>query len=169
MFRLWKFILLVIVSMLLLASCGQPPEEKAADGINAAGEAFYANDKNPTEEIDGVKLYKPAGFTISENSDGQNIVFRKGKDTFILFINPNEQKDSQLFYDLLEADESKNIIDKESFTEDGVSGFAAVVQGENGYFELIASVGGAKMTTLTKERKTVGHLTQMMEVVRSIQ
>ncbi len=168
MFRLWKFILLVIASTLLLASCGQTSEEKAADGIKAAGEAFYANDKNPTEEIDGVKLYKPAGFTISESSDAQNIVFQKGKDTFILFINPNEQKDSRLFYDLLEADENKDFIAKETFTEDDVFGFATVVQGENGYFELVASVGGAKMTTLTKEKRTVEYLTRMMEVVRSI-
>ena len=69
--------------------------------MEAAQEAFHSNDKDQTEEIDGIKLYKPAGFKINEKSDAQNIIFTKNEETFILFINPNEKSDSKLFYDLL--------------------------------------------------------------------
>ena len=83
------------------------------------------NDKEPTEEIDGIKLYKPTGFKISEKSDAQNIVFTKNEETFILFINPNEKSDSKLFYDLLLADQSKEIIEQATFNDGGTFGFAS--------------------------------------------
>ena len=144
MFQSWKFIFLVTISMLMLAGCNQALEDRAADGIQAAEEAFYANKKDRTEEIDGIKSYKPAGFVVSDNSDAQNIVFKKNKETFILFVNPNEEKSSRLFYDLLLADEKKDIIAEETFSENDVFGFVAIIQNENEFVELIASVGGTK-------------------------
>ena len=76
--------------------------------------------------------------------------------------------DSHLLYDLLLADQNKKIIAKETFTENETFGFAAVVESDNDTVELVASVGGAKMTTLTNEKKIVENLRVMMEVVRSI-
>ena len=168
MFRSWKFIFLIAVSVILLTGCNQSLEERATDGVQAAEKAFNSNHKKPTEKLDGIKLYKPAGFVVSEGSDAQNIIFKKNNETFILFVNPNEEQSSRLFYDLLVADQSKETVAIETFTEDGVFGFAAVVQSDSENVELITSVGGAKMTTLSKESKIVGHLTSMMEVVRSI-
>lgn len=169
MFQSWKSLILVIISALLLTACGQSLEERAAKGVKAAGEAFYANNAEPNEEIDGTKFYKPVGFKVEDDSDAHNIVLNKSDDLYILFINPNEQSDSRLFYDLLIADEKKNIIDEETFTEGDTVGFAAVVQSENvDNIELIVSVGGIKMSTLIKENKIAANLPQMMEVVRSI-
>ncbi|WP_318614176.1 hypothetical protein [Sporosarcina sp. YIM B06819] len=169
MFRKWKFIFLLVMSALLLTACSESLGERAKVGINAAEEAFHTNDKEPTEEIDGVKLYKPIGLMISEKSDAQNIVFTKGKETFILFINPNEKSDSQLFYDLLLADQNKEIIEQATFTDKDIFGFAAVVKSEDDHVELITSVGGSKMTTLTTKKNIEENLTEMMEVVRSVE
>ena len=168
MLRKWKFIFLLAVSVFLLTACNESFGESAKAGIKAAEEVFHLNDKEPTEEIDGIKLYKPIGLIISEQSDAQNIVFTKNKETFILFINPNEKSDSQLFYDLLLADQNKEIIEQATFTEEGIFGFAAVVKGDNDHVELITSVGGTKMTALTTTKKIEENLTEMMEVVRSI-
>lgn len=169
MFRSWKFIFLATMSVLLLASCGQSTlEDGISRGMKAAEEAFYANDKNHTEEIDGIKLYKPAGFKVIDDSDEQNVVFSKSNDTFILFVNPNEKQDSQLFYDLLEVDQNKDIIAEQTFSEEGAFGFAAIIRDADGQVELVASVGGAKMTALTQEKRIDEHLPRMMEVVRSI-
>lgn len=153
----------------MLAACGQSLEERATDGIDASEEAFFENSEKPNDEIDGVKLYKPMDFTVKDSSDAQNIIFKKNNETFILFINPNEDMNSRLFYDLLFADETKNIIAEKTFIEDDVFGFVAVIEGDNDTFELVSSVGGAKMTTLTNEKKIVDYLPLMTQVVRSIQ
>ncbi|MER2090938.1 MAG: hypothetical protein ABS920_14460 [Sporosarcina sp.] len=168
MFRKWKFIFLLTVSMFLLAACGKSLDESASAGVEAAREAFHSNDKNRNEEIDGVKLYKPTGFAMNENSDAQNIVFTKNEETFILFINPNEKSDSKLFYDLLLADKTKEIIEQATFTDEGTFGFAAVVKSGEDDLELITSVGGTKMTTMTKKNQVEDNLAKMMEIIRSI-
>ncbi|MFS0574824.1 hypothetical protein AB1K83_04270 [Sporosarcina sp. 179-K 3D1 HS] len=169
MFRKWKFIFLMILSLILLMGCGRSLEDRATGGIEAAREAFFANDKKPTEQTDGIRYYKPAGFAVTEDSDAQNIVFTKGTDTYILFINPNEEKDSKLFYDLLKAEQSNEIMEESTFEEAGNFGFAAIVKSGKDDFELIASVGGAKMTTVAKKRNMETDLGKMMEIVRSVE
>lgn len=169
MFQSWKFIFLIMFSVLLLTACGQNIDERASKGVKAASDAFYAHNIETNEEIDGTKFYKPIGFQVENDSDAQNIVLNKGKDTFILFINPNEKRDSKLYYDLLTADDKKNIIKEETFTEEETFGFAAIVQGENeDTAELIVSVGGTKMSTRTKEKNIESYMPKMMEVVQSI-
>lgn len=168
MFRKWKFIFLLVISVFVLTACNESLSESATAGVKAAEAVFHLNDKEPTEEIEGIKLYMPIGFVISEQSDEQNIVLTKNKETFILFINPNEKSDSQLFYDLLLADQNKEIVEQSTFTDNDIFGFVAVVKSDNDKVELITSVGGSKMTTLTTTKKIEEDITEMMEVVRSI-
>ncbi|MGG0669828.1 hypothetical protein [Sporosarcina koreensis] len=167
MFRFWKFLFLAFLSITLLAACGKSFDERAAEAIAEAKDAFQLNDQQVNDEVDGVSLYKPAGFTIEEKSDSQNIVMKKGNDTFLLFINPNEKKDSRLFYDLLKNTEDKDRVE-ETFTDDGYFGFASVVKKGEEQVELIASVGGIKMTTITKNKNIEANMRMMMEIVRSI-
>lgn len=168
MLRTWKFLFLLTMFVLLLAGCANSLEDRSASGVIAAKEAFFANSKDQTEEIEGIKLYKPAGFIISEKSDAYNIIFKKGNETFLLFINPNEKEDSRLFYDLLLADKGKEIIAEETFSDDGNSGFVAIIKNDDESVELVVSVGGAKMTTITKKKKLEKEVREMMEVVRSL-
>lgn len=167
--RSGKFIFLVIISVFMLTACGQSLEKSANDAVNSAEEAFHANNKETNEKIGETKFYKPISFKVEDDSDAHNIVLNKANNPFILFINPNEQKDSRLFYDLLIADEKKNIVAEESFTEGDTIGFAAVVQnGNDDQVELIVSVGGIKMSTYVKESKITANLPKMMEIARSI-
>ncbi|WP_342505471.1 hypothetical protein [Sporosarcina sp. FSL K6-2383] len=168
MFGKWKFIFLLVMSVFLLTACNESLSDQVTAGVEAAEAAFHLNDKEPTEEIDGIQLYKPTGFVISEQSDAQNIVMTKNKETFILFNNPNEKNDSQLFYDLLLADQNKEIIEQSTFNDDGIFGFVAVVKSDDDHVELITSVGGSKMTTLTTIKNIEENITEMMEIVRSV-
>lgn len=167
MFRSWKFIFLVLV-MFLLTACGKSLEEQVEEGLKSSEKVFYENNKVANEEIDGLKFYKPSDFTIRQGSDSQNIILTTKSDTFILFNNPNEETNSHLFYDLLKADETKTIIDEKSFTDGDVFGFAAIIENDD-TIELIASVGGTKITTLANKKDVENHLTIMMEILRSIQ
>lgn len=152
----------------VLAGCGKTLDEQADDGIAAAKEAFQLHDKQINDEVQGVSLYKPSGFTIEETSDPQNIVMKKGDETFILFINPNEDRQSRLFYDLLASNENDERFE-EVFSEDGYFGFASIVKLAEDKVELIASVGGVKMTTITKNKNIENNMARMMEIVRSIE
>ena len=168
MFRSWKFIFLVIVSVLLLTACGKSLEDRVDEGLKSAEKTFYENKKVANEEIDGVKFYKPSEFAIKEGSDSQNVILTTKKATFILFNNPNEKTDSHLFYDLLMADETKKVIKEKSFTDGDIFGFAAVIENDD-TVELITSVGGSKITTLSNKKDVENHLSVMMEILRSIQ
>ncbi|MHA6260388.1 hypothetical protein ACXYMX_10910 [Sporosarcina sp. CAU 1771] len=170
MHRTWKVLFLFSLSIFFLSGCMASLEEKADDGINAAKETFYSDSKDQTDEIEGIKLYKPAGFTVNNSSVPQNIVLNRKNETFILFVNPNEKESSRLFYELLLADTSKEILAEESFEKEDSFGFAAVLKSGNEkseLVELVVSVGGTKMTTIGKKKFTED-LTQMMQIVQSI-
>lgn len=168
MFRLWKFLFLAFLSISVLTACGKTFDEQAAEAILSAKEAFQLHDQHVNDEVHGVSLYKPAGFTIEEKSDAQNIVMKKGDETFLLFINPNEDKNSRLFYDLLTRIEDDKRVE-EVFTDDGYFGFASIVKKGEDQVELVASVGGIKMTTITKNKNIEVNMGKMMEIVRSIE
>lgn len=168
MTKKWKAISFLLVSIFLLSACGKAIEEQAEEGLKIAEDVFYKESKTHNEEVNGTKLYKPASLKLSEASDGQNIVLMKGKQPFILFLNPNEEKDSRLFYDLLHADEGINIVGEEKFSDGDRFGFAAIIQNEDDTVELIANVGSAKITTLTEKKKITSDLETMMQIVGSI-
>ncbi|WP_252502588.1 hypothetical protein [Sporosarcina sp. Marseille-Q4943] len=168
MFRLWKFVFLALLSITALTACGKTFNEQATEAILSAKEAFQLHDQHVNDEVHGVSLYKPAGFTIDEKSDAHNIVMKKGDETFLLFINPNEKKDSTLFYDLLKKTEDKERFE-EVFTDDGYFGFASIAKKGEDQAELIASVGGIKITTITKVNNIEANMGKMMEIVRSIE
>lgn len=167
MFRSWKFIFLVMALTLLLAACGKSLEENADEGLKSAEITFFESDKVANAEVGDVKFYKPNDFSIKDESDSQNILLTTKDDTFILFNNPNEEMNSQLFYDLLKADTTKVIVAEKTFTEGDTFGFAAVVE-SNDRVELVASVGGTKITTLSSQKDVEKNLVLMMEILRSI-
>lgn len=168
MFQSWKFIFLIIISAVSLAACGQSIEEQSVKAVDLAEEAFIANNKVGTDEVDGVKFYKPMSFAIKEISDAQNIIFKTSDQTLTLLINPNEEVNSLLFYEMLLNEQHKEIVEVETFIKDGTFGFAAVIKNNDNQVELIANVGGSKITTLTKDENIAKNLRIMMEVVRSL-
>lgn len=167
MFRSWKFIFLVMALTLFLTACGKTLEENADAGLKSAEQAFFESDKVANEEVGDVKFYRPNELSLKEESDTQNIILTTKDDTFILFNNPNEETNSHLFYDLLKADTTKVIVDEKTFTEGDTFGFAAVVE-SNDKVELITSVGGTKITTLSNQKDVEKNLVLMMEILRSI-
>ena len=159
----------VAMLAVLLAGCSMTPEERSEEGLEAAGKVFREDVRRTNAEVGSVRLYKPAGFKIREGSDEQNIVFEKGGDTYVLFINPNEPDNSRLFYELLYADPAKDILTTATYEQYGVFGFSGITDAGNERFELVAGSGGAKMTTMSKERGIERNLRTMMEIVRSVE
>jgi hypothetical protein len=152
----------------MLAGCSDTIEERTAVGIEKAGEVFGDDARNPNTEVGNASFYKPFGFEVQEGSDEQNIVLEKGGDTYVLFINPNEGKDSRLFYDLLYADPAKEILETGTFERYDTFGFAGATAAAGERVELVAGSGGRKITTLSDKGEIKKNLKTMMEIVRSV-
>lgn len=168
MTRNWMRIVIAPFLLVALAACTPSAEDQTGEGIKAAKEIFQDEPTNPNEQVESVNLFVPGGFSIQEDSDDTNIVLTKNSDAYVLFINPNEEQDSHLFYDLVQADKKKDNYALETFEQNGRFGFIAVLPSGEEQFEIIASIGGVKLTTISEEADILSNIEQMMKIVRSV-
>jgi len=167
--RSWMRVAIAPFLLLSLTACSTSASDQTELGIKAAKEIFQGDIVKPNEQIKSVELFVPGGFTIQETSDETNIVLMDNNDSYILFINPNEEKDSNLFYDLVQAENKERIIAQESFEHNGRFGFITVLPSSEEKYEIISSIGGVKLTTISDEADISSNMEQMMKVVRSVQ
>ena len=158
----------ILLGTALLAGCMATPEERVSEGFSNARDAFEQEPMKTNEATDGRKLYLPAGYTIEEPSDEHNIILTKGSDSFVLFINPNEESDSTFFYDLQKANPEQQWMVDETFEQNGRFGFTTVRLIAEDRYEIVESVGGVKMTTISEESKIDDNMDWMMKTIRSI-
>ncbi|WP_419959298.1 hypothetical protein [Psychrobacillus sp. BM2] len=167
MARKWMRLLIASLVVILLAGCSSL-EEQTVDGLENAKVAFQDDAEKPNEKVNDMNIFIPSGFSIEEESDETNIILSKGDDSFILFINPNELQSSQLYYDLMMADSNLEVLDKKTFEQNGRFGFAAIIENSEEKYELITSIGGIKLTTISEQQDIANNLENMMLIVRSI-
>ncbi|HSO56709.1 MAG TPA: hypothetical protein VLQ66_00605 [Paenisporosarcina sp.] len=168
MTRNWMRIVIAPFLLMTLAACSPSAEDQTGEGIKTAKEIFQDEPTNPNEQVERVNLFVPGGFSIQEDSDDTNIVLTKNSDAYVLFINPNEEQDSHLFYDLVQADKKKDNYALETFEQNGRFGFIAVLPSGEEHFEIISSIGGVKLTTISEEANILSNIEQMMKIVRSV-
>lgn len=161
-------LVLFTVAAIVLAGCSATPEENMVNALEHAHKAFSAEARDTNESSDGAAFYIPGGYTVEEPSDERNITITKGSDSFMLSINPNEAADSTLFYELLKSDPQIKWAVDETFEESGRFGFAAMRKITDDRFELVASVGGAELKTISEAGRMDDNLDWMMQTVRSI-
>ncbi len=164
----WFFVPAVLVLLLALAGCGKTVEEQIKTGVANAQTVFEENAQQPNKSIGLIQLYLPSGYSVEQSEDINNLIVRKGKDSYILFVNNNEKEDSNLHYELLKNDKSKKIVKEETVELDGAFGFTAVVEYDEERFELIASCGGVKISTISEDKNIDQKLVDMMTIVRSV-
>lgn len=167
MARKWMRLLIASLVIILLAGCSSL-EEQTVDGLENAKVAFQDDAEKPNDKVNNMNIFIPSGFSIEEESDETNIILSKGDDSFILFINPNELQSSQLYYDLMMADSNLEVLDKKTFEQNGRFGFAAIIENSEEKYELITSIGGIKLTTISEQQDIANNLEKMMLIVRSI-
>lgn len=168
MSRKWLRIAIAPFLLISLAACSASAEEQTKEGIKAAKEIFQGEIVEANEKVDQVELFVPGGFTIQEDSDETNIVLMDNSDSYVLFINPNEKQDSNLFYDLLQAEKKDKVLAQETFEQNGRFGFVAVYPSGEDRYEIISSIGGVKLTTISDEANISANMEKMMKMVRSV-
>ncbi|MED3662519.1 hypothetical protein NST62_08900 [Ureibacillus sp. FSL K6-8385] len=166
-----KWLLLAIAAMLLtgLSGCGKSVEEQINVGVASAQTVFEETPREPNKKIGQIELYLPSGYSIKETDDVNNYVISKGKDNYILFVNVNEKEDSKLHYELLKKNSAKKIVKEQPVELDGVFGFTMVIKHNDDQYELIASSGGVKLSTISNGRNMDDKLVEMMMIARSVE
>lgn len=167
--RKTMLVIMSVFMLVLLAACNKSVEERAEETMKTAMETFDEKAKEPKEKVASFEMYIPDKIEVEDEEDEQNIILYKGKQPFILFVNPNEEDDSELFYNVLKDAKTSSIIEEETYEEDGVFGFAAVLESDDSNVELIANLGGKKMTTITKNKHMTTDMKLMIEMLNSIE
>lgn len=166
MTRKWMRLLIASLAVILLAGCSSL-EEQTVNGLENAKVVFQGDAEKPNEKVNDMDIFIPSGFSIEEESDETNIILSKGNDSFILFINPNELPSSQLYYDLMTSDSNLEVVEEKTFEQNGRFGFAAIIENSEEKYELITSIGGIKLTTISEQQDIANNLEDMMLIVRS--
>ncbi|ARK20633.1 hypothetical protein CSV69_01015 [Sporosarcina sp. P26b] len=168
MLRSGKVFLLLLLAVVLVG-CNQKVEVRTDDAFVSAKKVFELNSKKTNHAVGDIDFYKPPTIRVDEESTSQTIVLTKRHDSFYLTVNPNEKKNSHVYYDVLLTDEPENLVGAQTFSKDEAFGFVAVIEKGEKQVELIANVGGAKVETVTDEANTSAYLEKMMEIARSVQ
>lgn len=166
--RKWIHILIISIVMLIVTGCNQSVDEQVSAGLDHAKTTFESEPHAPNKSIGHIELYVPKGYGIEKGIDELNYTLVNGEDSYILFVNSNEPKDSQLHYTILKEDAHSASMQEKTYTADGTFGFSAVIQREEGQYELVASIGGIKLTTLSKKKNIDKKLQEMMEIVQTV-
>ncbi|SOC03411.1 hypothetical protein SAMN05880501_103247 [Ureibacillus xyleni] len=165
----WVHVAILIIVTLVLTGCGKTVDEQVELGITSAETVFKDNSNKPNKTIGEIQLFVPSGYSAKESEDLNNLILTKGKDQYLLFVNEYEKQDSKLHYELLKKDSSKKVIKEETIESDGAFGFAAVIEVDEDHYELITSSGGAKISTISEDKKIDEKLANMMAITRSVE
>jgi outer membrane lipoprotein-sorting protein len=153
--------------VLILAGCNTTIDEEKEQTAKTVEETFKKTEKNAKEEAGNVSFYLPFGAKIEKESSN-NIIISEGSDTFILFANTEEEKNSELLYKMAISDD-KNIVQHDTFKEDNRLGYYVIKKlPDTEEYELIVGVGGTKLTTQSHLEDLSDNAEMMMEIASSV-
>ena len=160
---------MIVLATVLLASCGKTVEEQVSEGITTVQAAFEQQPIKSNTKENSISLYLPEDYVIDPSKEENNYLINSSDDQYILFINEKEPENSQLNYDLLMESEDESIVKVEQLKGEKHFGFVAVKQYNENEYELIVSIGGIKLSTVTNQKKIDDKLANMIDIVRSVE
>ncbi|MCA1056859.1 hypothetical protein LCM10_17990 [Rossellomorea aquimaris] len=153
--------------VLSLAGCNTTIDKEKEQTAQTVEDTFKDDPKNAKEKAGDVSFYLPFGAKIEKESSN-NIIISKGSDTFILFANPEEEKDSELLYNMA-ISEKETIIQQGKFKDDGRFGYYVIKElPHSEKYELTVGIGGTKLTTQSQMDALSDNAEMMMEIASSV-
>lgn len=153
----------------LLTGCGKSLDEQVSEGITNAEAAFSDEPIKSNVKEGNVSVYLPEDYVLDATDKEFNYLINSKDDQYILFINENESETSKLNYQLIVDEKKDAIVSLKELEEEKQFGFAAVIEYAEKEYELVVSIGGVKLSTITNGKKIDEKLTNMMEIVRSVE
>ncbi len=159
------FVFLILV--LILAGCNTTIEKEKKNTAQTVEDTFKSSDEKGKEEAGNIRFYLPFGAEVEKESPN-NIIISKSSDTFILFTNPQEDKNSELLYKMA-INDKKDLVKNGTFNDGNRFGYYVIKKIPNTKeFELIVGVGGTKVTTQSKLEDLEDHAEMMMKMATSV-
>lgn len=161
--------LIFIFCMFILSGCSLSIEEASENTLKAVEQALSQEKKEANEKSDPFSYYLPPEYTVNSESNN-NIVLTYKDQTFILFVNPYEPKDSEVLYQST-VENYDNPEVTETFLNNGELGYVIIDELDNSeeeLYEITVGVGGVKMTTVTDTDNLEESANTMMEIVTSV-
>ncbi|WP_078379357.1 hypothetical protein [Sutcliffiella halmapala] len=162
-------VVIIVFSIIVLSGCSLSIEEASEKTLNAVEQSLSEENNEANEKSGQISYYLPPQYTVDSESNN-NIVLTYKDQTFILFVNPYEQKDSEVLYQsTVESYDSPEVT--ESFSNEGEFGYVIIDEIDNNedeLYEITVGVGGVKMTTVTNTNNMEESANVMMDVVSSV-
>ncbi|WP_243291063.1 hypothetical protein [Bacillus sp. FJAT-47783] len=165
--KIFKTAFTVILSTILLFGCSITDEEVKEEATEAIHEAFQQSPVKANESVEQFSFYLPESFEIESHS-GNNLILKEGSQQYLLFLNPNEKRTSEMLYKKAKETVTDLIIDKTSVTDEAFT-YTIVSKIDENTYEVIAGLGGAKLTTHVEGNEVAKSAKKLVEIVRSVQ
>lgn len=167
--KFFKIITLFMLSTLLLSACNNASfKDQSKATVKTVKTTFNEQEKKPNQKSEKTHFYLPSGYSIKDKTTN-NIILQNGADSYILFINTQEDSSSDVVYKAT-VDQYEELDTNEKFTNDNKLGFLTIKQlKDNSLNELTIGVGGAKITTQAKTSNLIDVANEMMEIVNSVE
>ncbi|MCA1032388.1 hypothetical protein LCL95_15240 [Bacillus timonensis] len=149
----------------LLSGCASIDEETKNTKLEVEN-VFEAKPLAANEKHQDFSYYIPENMDIESKGD-YNLIFKDGKQLYILFINPIENKASDTLYKSTVHKTGKVIVD-ETFKDKERFGYVKVFEIDKNIYEVSVGLGGIKMTTETKKGNISNSAKEMMQIVTSV-
>jgi hypothetical protein len=161
-----KFAAIMILSFGMLVGCNGSKDESISQAKQVAGSTFNEPAQKPTETTKGFSYYLPEGFKVKDEFEN-NVILSKGKQEYILFVNPHESLASEVNFNEIKG--VKEDVGIETFKDEDRFGYISISPAKDKKYELIAGIGGVKTTTMTSTNDMVENAKNMMIIANSVE
>lgn len=165
--KIFKTAFTVTLSTILLFGCSLSEEEVKEEATKVIHEAFQQSPIKANESVEQFSFYLPESFELESHS-GNNLILKEGSQQYLLFLNPNEKRTSEMLYNKAIDNVTELIIEKTSVTDEAFT-YTIVNKINDKTYEVIAGLGGVKLTTHVQDNKVADSTKKMVEIVQSVQ
>jgi hypothetical protein len=147
--------------------CTISDEDLTKTTIDVTEQAFEDTPKDSNKQTKLFSYYLPEEFTVKETKM-YNVLLEKGSQSYLLFVNENEEANSKVSYETLIEKYEKPFISK-TFEDKERFGYLFVNNLEKNTYEVTVGIGGTKLTTEAKANDVSDAAKNMMDIVKSVQ
>ncbi|WML40875.1 hypothetical protein RCG19_04085 [Neobacillus sp. OS1-2] len=161
--------IIFMLSILLLSACNNASfKDESKATIKTVKKTFTEKVNKPNKRSGKIHFYLPSGYSIKDQSSN-NIILQKGSDTYILFVNPQEDSSSKVVYQSTIEQYKKLDMNETLTNKENKFGFLTIKQLKDGLNEVTIGVGGAKITTQINTSDMNEDSKTMMQIVNSVE
>lgn len=163
-FVIIALLLLFLITISVLSI--ETEESVLEEAINTAENTFRETSPESNSEVENFTLYIPDELDVDERNNNNAVLVSGDGQSYILFINDKENKNSTLNYETVrETGENEWL---QSFEDAERFGYI-YINPLDGEYEVQLGVGGVKLTTISGKDSIVDDVAMMMAISNSVE